>query len=288
MRIILLLVSLIGPTYAAAQIKVVTTFTILADMAANVAGEHADVISITKHGAEIHGYTPTPKDILSAMDADIVLRNGWGLEAWFEQFLRNLPNVPNVTLTDGLEPLFIDARTDQPNPHAWMSLAHSTHYILNIAQALSTVDPSNEAEYFHNAHSYILELEQTLNPIKQSLNRLPENRRWLVSCEGAFGYLAQDLGLRELYIWPMNIDQSATAQQMRTVIDKVRIENIPVVFCESTISQAPAEQIVRETDARYGGVLYVDSLSREDGPVPTYLDLMRVTMSTIAEELLRD
>ena len=114
---------------------------------------------------------------------------------------------------------------------------------------------------------------------------MPEDQRWLVTSEGAFSYLARDYGLKELYLWSINADVQGTPQQVRQVIETVRAEDIPVVFSESTVSDKPARQIARETDARYGGILYVDSLSTGDGPVPTYLDLLRVTSQTIAKAL---
>ena len=106
-----------------------------------------------------------------------------------------------------------------------------------------------------------------------------------MTCEGAFSYLARDFGLKELYLWPMNTDQAGTPQQMRMVIDGIRANDIPAVFCESTVNPGPAQQVARETGARYGGVLYVDSLSTADGPVPTYLELLRVTTSRVAAGL---
>ena len=98
--------------------------------------------------------------------------------------------------------------------------------------------------------------------------------------------LARDFALRELYLWPINADQQGTPQQVRKVIDEVRKNDISVIFSESTISPAPALQVARETGAKYGGVLYVDSLSASDGPVPTYLDLLRVTSETVAKGLV--
>jgi manganese/iron transport system substrate-binding protein len=106
-----------------------------------------------------------------------------------------------------------------------------------------------------------------------------------VSCEGAFSYLARDLGLREAYLWPINADATGTPQQVRSVIDTVREHAIPAVFCESTVSSDPAQQVARETGARFGGVLYVDSLSEAGGPVPSYADLLRVTTQTVVDGL---
>ena len=272
---------------ATEKMKVVTTFTVLADMAAQVAGDAAEVVSVTKPGAEIHGYEPTPQDIVRASDADLILWNGLNLELWFEQFLSNLRDVPSVTLSDGIDPIAISsgAYMGNANPHAWMGLDNALVYIDNIAAAFAEHDPDNAATYAENAARYKEALRAEIEPLRARIATIPADRRWLVTCEGAFSYLARDFGMKELYLWPMNADQVGTPQQVRAVIDGVRDNDIPVVFCESTVNTAPAEQVARETGAAYGGVLYVDSLSAPDGPVPTYLDLLRVTASTVADGL---
>lgn len=269
------------------RMKVATTFTVIADMARNVAGDAAEVVSITKPGAEVHGYEPTPQDIVGAQDADLILWNGLNLERWFEQFLSNLRDVPSATVSEGIEPMPISGGDyeGKPNPHAWMSAGNALIYVNNIAAAMAKVDPANAATYAANAETYKAELTATLEPLKAQIAAIPEPQRWLVTCEGAFSYLARDFGMKELYLWPINADQMGTPRQVRHVIDGVRENDIPAVFCESTVSQAPAQQVARETGARYGGMLYVDSLSESDGPVPSYLDLMRVTARTIADGL---
>ncbi|MEI4260772.1 metal ABC transporter substrate-binding protein [Roseovarius sp. D0-M9] len=267
--------------------KVVTTFTILQDMAANVAGDAAEVVSITKPGAEVHGYQPTPQDIVRASDADLILYNGLNLELWFEQFLRNLGDIPSATLSDGLDPISISSGSYEgmANPHGWMGLDNALLYIDNIAAAFAEHDPENAATYASNAETYQQQITRAVQPLRERIARIPEEDRWLVTCEGAFSYLARDFDLKELYLWPMNADQIGTPQQVRKVIDGVRENAIPVVFCESTVNTDPAQQVARETGALYGGVLYVDSLSGPDGPVPTYLDLLRVNAETIADKL---
>lgn len=272
---------------AADKLKVATTFTVIADMAANVAGDAAEVVSITRPGAEIHGFEPTPRDLVRASDADLILWNGLNLELWFEQFLRNLGDIPSATLTEGIDPISISrgAYEGKPNPHAWMGLENALIYIGNIEAALSEADPENAEVYAANAAAYKDELRATIEPLRKAISAIPASQRWLVTCEGAFSYLARDFGLEELYLWPMNADQVGTPQQVRAVIDGVRQNDIPVVFCESTVNTSPAQQVARETGATYGGVLYVDSLSAPDGPVPTYLDLLRVTASTVADGL---
>ncbi len=282
------LVFAVAATGASAdKLKVVTTFTVLADMAQNVAGDAAEVVSITKPGAEIHGYEPTPRDIVRASDADLILWNGMNLELWFEQFLGHMEGIPSATLTDGIDPISISSGSYQgkPNPHAWMGLDSALIYIDNIAAALSRHDTDNATVYAANAVRYKNELRDVMEPLRAQIATIPPAQRWLVTCEGAFSYLARDFAMQELYLWPMNADQVGTPQQVRAVIDGVREHDIPVVFCESTVRSAPAEQIARETGARFGGVLYVDSLSAADGPVPTYLDLLRVTSQTVVDGL---
>ncbi|NHF73521.1 metal ABC transporter substrate-binding protein [Paracoccus xiamenensis] len=269
------------------RLKVVTTFTVLADMARQVAGDAADVVSITKAGADIHGYEPTPRDFVRAQDADLILRNGMDLEIWFEQFLSNLGDLPSVTLTEGVTPIPVASGgyEGKPNPHAWMGLDSAMIYIDNIARALSDHDPANAATYRANAEAYKARIVAEIGPLRDRITALPEERRWLVSCEGAFPYMTRELGLKELYLWPMNADRMGTPQQIRTVIDGIKQNQIPTVFCESTVNTAPARQIARETGAAYGGELYVDSLSEPDGPVPTYLDLLKKTVETVADGL---
>jgi manganese/iron transport system substrate-binding protein len=275
------------PSQAQEKFKAVTTFTVIADMARNVAGDAAVVESITKPGAEIHNYQPTPGDIQRAQGAKLILWNGLNLELWFEKFFHNLRDVPGVVVSDGIEPMSITEGpySGKPNPHAWMSPRNALIYVDNIRDAFMKYDPANAATYKANAEAYKASIEATIAPIREELDRIPADRRWLVSSEGAFSYLARDFGLKELYLWPINADQQGTPKQVRKVIDAVRENNIAAVFSESTVSDKPARQVARETGAHYGGVLYVDSLSEPDGPVPTYLDLLRVTSETIEKGL---
>lgn len=289
-RIIATFISLfwvVGSAAAEEKLKVVTTFTVIADMAQNVAGDAATVVSITKPGAEIHGYQPTPRDLVKAIDADLILWNGLNLELWFEQFFANLRNVPSVVVSEGVEPMPISGGDydGKPNPHGWMALSSALIYVDNIQNALSGLDPDNAATYAANADAYKAQIANVIGPLRDAALALPDDRRWLVTSEGAFSYLARDFGLKEVYLWPINADAQGTPQQVRAVIDTVRDNAIPVVFSESTVSDKPAKQVARETGAAYGGILYVDSLSEPGGPVPTYLDLLRVTSETIVKGL---
>ena len=270
---------------AEAKFKVVTTFTVIQDIAQNVAGDAATVESITKPGAEIHEYEPTPKDIVKAQSADLILWNGLNLERWFERFFQNIKDKPAVVVTEGITPLSIyeGPYKDAPNPHAWMSPSNALIYVENIKNALVKYDPQNADTYQKNAAAYAEKIKQLDKPLREKLSQIPSDQRWLVTSEGAFSYLARDYDLKEGYLWPINAEQQGTPQQVRKLIDLVKKNHIPVVFSESTVSAKPAQQVAKESGAKYGGVLYVDSLSAADGPVPTYIDLLNVTVSTIVK-----
>ena len=270
---------------AEAKFKVVTTFTVIQDIAQNVAGDAATVESITKPGAEIHEYEPTPKDIVKAQSADLILWNGLNLERWFERFFQNIKDKPAVVVTEGITPLSIyeGPYKDAPNPHAWMSPSNALIYVENIKNAFVKYDPQNADTYQKNAAAYAEKIKQLDKPLREKLSQIPADQRWLVTSEGAFSYLAKDYDLKEGYLWPINAEQQGTPQQVRKLIDLVKKNHIPVVFSESTVSAKPAQQVAKESGAKYGGVLYVDSLSAADGPVPTYVDLLNVTVSTIVK-----
>ena len=265
---------------------VLTTFTVLADIARNVAGEHLEIESITKPGAEIHGYEPTPRDIAKATDADLILDNGLNLELWFQKFVQEA-DVPHVVVSEGIEPIGIseDAYAGKPNPHAWMSPLNVQVYADNMAEAFATLDPDNAADYRENAASYKARLQAVHDALVSELESLRPSERALVTCEGAFSYLARDAGLKEVYLWPVNAEEQSTPQRVAKVVDFVRTTDVKAVFCESTVSDKAMQQVVSATGATFGGTLYVDSLSGADGPVPTYLDLIAYDARAISNGL---
>ena len=265
--------------------RILTTFTIIQDIAQNVAGDAAVVDSITKPGAEIHDYEPTPLDLVKAQDADLVLWNGLGLERWFEKFLQQVRDVPSAVVSAGIQPMSIGEGpyNGKANPHAWMSPANAIRYVENIREALVKIDSKNAATYNANAAAYTEKLKADDSPVRQKLGTLPSAQRWLVSCEGAFSYLARDYGMNELYLWPVNADQEGTPQQVQKVVDTIRRNQIPVVFSESTISDKAMQQVAKETGARFGGVLYVDSLTDASGAAPTYMKLLETNADTIVK-----
>jgi manganese transport system substrate-binding protein len=267
--------------------KVMTTFTVLADIAQNVGGDQIVVESITKPGAEIHGYEPTPGDVRRVSGADLVLENGLGLELWFEDFIAQV-DAPRVLVSEGVEtmPIASGNYAGDANPHAWMSPLNVIVYADNIAAAFAELDPDNAEVFETNANSYAEELRAVHDELIDAVSELPEHQRALVTCEGAFSYLARDAGLAEVYLWPVNSDEEGTPRRVTETITYVRDNDVPAVFCESTVSDNQQQQVARESGAEFGGVLYVDSLSEPDGPVPTYLDLIRHDVDVIISGLV--
>ncbi|NJR38938.1 MAG: metal ABC transporter substrate-binding protein [Leptolyngbyaceae cyanobacterium CSU_1_4] len=275
------------PSQSPGKKVILTTFTVLADMAQNVAGDKAIVESITKPGAEIHGYQVTPSDLERGQRANLILENGLNLERWATRFYNSLPQVPHITLSEGVRPVNIseDAYRDKPNPHAWMSPRNALIYVENVRKALGKADPVNAATYDANAATYSQKIRAIDKQLRQAISAIPPNKRYMVSCEGAFSYLTRDYGLQEVYIWPVNAEQQATPKQVEKVINTVKANQIPAVFCESTVSNEAQLQVAKETGAKFAGVFYVDSLSSPAGPTPTYLKLLEYNVNTLIRGL---
>ena len=270
--------------------EVLTTFTVLADLARNVAGDRLKVQSIVKPGSEIHGYQPTPSDIERASQADLIVENGLGLELWARKFTANAGNIPSVTLSEGMDPLLIeeDAYAGRPNPHAWMSPQRTMAYVDQLEQAFRRLDPAGAEQFSANAAAYKQQLQDLDDELRSALDAIPAERRVLVSCEGAFTYLARDYGLDEAYLWPVNAESQVTPKRMARLINTVRDRQIPAIFCESTVSDKAQRQVAAESGARFGGTFYVDSLSAAEGPAPTLLELQRHNVALLIDGLASD
>ena len=267
--------------------QVLTTFTVLADLARNVAGDRLQVASIVKPGAEIHGYQPTPSDIERASKADLIVENGLGLELWARRFTAAAGDVPTITLSEGMNPLLIteDAYSGKPNPHAWMSPQRTMAYVDHLERAFSPLDPAGAAVYAANALAYKAKLQALDDELRATIDALPAQQRLLVSCEGAFTYLAADYGLEEAYLWPVNAESEITPKRMARLINTVRERQVPTIFCESTVSDKAQREVAAAAGARFGGTFYVDSLSSPEGPAPTLLELQRHNVGLIRKGL---
>ncbi len=261
---------------------ILVSFTILQDIVKNIAGDEFEVKSITKPGMEVHGYQTTPSDLIRGSKASIFIDNGFGFELWAEKFVSNL-DVQRVTIADNLNPIFIseDAYAGKPNPHAWISPKRGIIYIDTLLKVLIDLDPDGAEKFKQNAEIYKNKLSKIDKDFSLFLNTLEKRERYLVSCEGAFSYLAKDYGLEEAYLWPVNAESQITPKRMAKVISLVKNNQIPAVFCESTVSSESQLAVARETGAFFGGNLYVDSLSDKNGPASSYLKLLNHNLTLI-------
>ncbi|GAA1120466.1 metal ABC transporter solute-binding protein, Zn/Mn family [Nesterenkonia jeotgali] len=282
---------------------VLTSFSVLADMTRAVGGELVDTRSITPPGAEIHEYSPTPGDLRDAAAADLIFFNGLGLEAWYEQFLSH-SEVEVVLLSDSVETLPVtrlpgdspggdveagtledDASAELPiNPHAWMSPAQAMVYVENIEAALTQLAPEHAEEFSANATAYREEIQAIWDRAEEQLESLREDTDvHLVTCEGAFSYLAEDLDLGEHYLWPLNAEDEGSPQQVQAQIRYVEEHQVPTIFCESTVNDSAQRQVAETTGATLSEPLHVDSITESDGPAPSYLELLEHDLDLILE-----
>ena len=265
---------------------ILTSFTILEDILKNVVGDHFIVQSITKPGVEVHGYQTTPSDLRRASNAFVFIENGFGFELWSEKFVSNL-KLKRITISDKLNPIFIseDSYKGKPNPHAWISPKRGLIYVDIIVESLSELRPNKKDLFKQNAEIYKKKLSKLDKDFSLFINNLQKNNTYLVSCEGAFSYLTKDYGLKEAYLWPVNAESQITPKSMAKVIDLVKNKRVPTVFCESTVSNESQLIVARETGSNFGGNLFVDSLSKEDGPASTYLNMLQYNLELIKEGL---
>lgn len=275
------------PKMANEKLVVLSTFTIIADMTKEVGGDKIESISLTKEGAEIHGYQPTPDDLVTAAKADVIFENGMNLELWTNKLRASIPDVPVIKVSEGVQIISIaeDAYAGMPNPHAWMSPQQGLIYVENILQALIKLSPENRDYFTARAAAYSEQIRQVDERLSSSLATLPSDNRVLVTCEGAFSYLTKDYDLQEVYLWAINSDAQGSPKQIAKVINIVKDKNIPAVFCESTVEPRIQQEVVEATGAKLGQVLYVDSLSPVSGPASTYLKLLEHTAEAIISGL---
>ena len=265
---------------------ILASFTVLADIIENVAKDEFVVKSITKPGVEVHGYQPTPSDLIKASKAFVFIDNGFGFELWAEKFVSNL-QIKRVTISNRLEPIFIseDFYKSKPNPHAWISPKRGMIYVDVIVDYLSELKPSEAESFKNNGQIYKNKIAKIDEDFSLFINNLEKNNRYLVTCEGAFSYLTNDYGLKEAYLWPVNAESQITPKRMARTISLVKNKNIPSVFCESTVSNESQMVVASETGAKFGGDLFVDSISQDNKSANTYLKMLQHNLTLIKKGL---
>ena len=265
---------------------ILASFTVLADIIENVAKDEFVVKSIIKPGVEVHGYQPTPSDLIKASKAFVFIDNGFGFELWAEKFVSNL-QINRVTISNRLEPIFIseDFYKSKPNPHAWISPKRGMIYVDVIVDSLSELKPSEAESFKNNGQIYKNKIAKIDEDFSLFINNLEKNNRYLVTCEGAFSYLTNDYGLKEAYLWPVNAESQITPKRMARTISLVKNKNIPSVFCESTVSNESQMVVARATGAKFLGDLFVDSISQDNKSANTYLKMLQHNLTLIKKGL---
>lgn len=276
-------------------IDVIATFSILADMARRVGGEHVTVTAIVGPDGDAHVYEPTPADAKAVTSADLVVVNGLGFEGWLERLIKAAGYQGLVAVaSEGVAPLTLDDDEHgeehasvghhdhgMVDPHAWQSLANGRRYVTNIAEALKAVDPVHAAAYDANAAAFLEEIEALDREMHAAFAALPPERRRIVTSHDAFGYFAAAYGLEVIAPQGVSTESEASAADVARLIRQIREAGIPAVFVETITDPRLIQQITRETGAKVGGSLYSDALSGASGPAPTYLDMFRHNLTTL-------
>jgi zinc/manganese transport system substrate-binding protein len=290
------------PTAALSQqtkLPVVASFSILADLIGNIGGDRVSITTLVQPGSDAHVYAPTPADAKTVAEAKLIVTNGLKFEGWMKRLVQS--SASKAVLVEAAAGIKARIQKDDhghakndkhghdhagQDPHAWQSIGNIRVYVGNIRDALIAADPAGKAAFEANAVKYIGELDSVENEIKAIVARIPMDRRKVITSHDAFGYFADAYGL--VFIAPRGIstEAEASAKDVAKLIQQIRKEKIPAVFMENISDQRLIQQIAKESGAKLGGALFSDSLSKSDGPAPTYIRMMRYNIKTISEALL--
>ena len=280
----------------AVRLKVVATFSILGDLARNVGGDRADVVTLVGPNSDIHVYAPTAADAQSVRSAGLLIVNGLGLEGWLPRLIESSGSKANIVVaSNGVAPRKIDAdeilsrhhAAGSLDPHAWQSVAAAEIYVVNIRDAMAAADPANASVYKANADAYLARLKALDHDIRDAVAQIPSNRRKVISSHGAFGYFAAAYDITFLAPQGVSTDSEPSARDIAALITQIRTEKIPAVFLENISDPRLIRQIASESGAAVGGTLYSDSLTGADGDAPTYIELMEHNIKTIVSVLAK-
>jgi len=294
-----LAVATTSPSWAVGKLKVVTTFTILGDMARNVGGEHIALTTLVGPDGDAHVYEPTPADGRALAQADLVLVNGLGFEGWIDRLVKASGyKGPVVVASDGISALKAgedhgrdeghaendkDHHHDELDPHAWQDLANGRLYVASIARALAAADPVRADDYRRRAEAYDSELVALDRDIRSRIDAVPADRRKVITSHDAFRYFGRAYGIDFHAPVGWSTESEPSAGEVAVLIRQMRDEGIRALFVENITDPRPVQQLAREAGAVIGGTLYSDSLSSPTGPAPTYLDMFRHNASEIAK-----
>ena len=277
-----------------AKLEVVATFSILGDLAKNVGGNQVDVNTLVGPNGDVHVYSPTPADAEAIRNARLVIVNGLGLEGWLPRLIESSDsNAITVVATQGIVPRKIAAGeilsrghgAGTADPHAWQSVPNVEIYVGNIRDAMVAADPANATTYKANAAAYLIKLKVLDHEVRETVARIPPERRKVISTHDAFGYFAAAYDVTFVAPEGVSTETEPSARDIATIIAQIKRERIPAVFLENVSDPRIMRQIASETGAAIGGTLYSDSLTNEKGEAPTYIAMVRHNISTIASAL---
>src|SRR5437764_11566385 len=286
--LIVLLAALATPSSAQEKLKVVATFSILSDLVKNVGGDRVDVQALVGANGDAHVYQPSPSDAKTLAEAKVGFVNGLGFEGWMERLIKaSGSNAPVVTATRGIKPRKADDERGHggADPHAWQSVANAKIYVANIRDGLSAADPAGKASYEASAAAYLAQLDALDAEVKAAIDRIPADRRRIITTHDAFGYFAAAYGVSFIAPQGVSTESEVSAKDVAKIITQIRKQKIPAVFLENVTDKRLLERIGAESGARIGGTLYSDALTDEKGEAPSYLDMMRHNVKQLASAL---
>ena len=287
--LVALLAVLTTPSFAQDKLKVVATFSILADFVKNVGGDRVEVQALVRPNGDAHVYQPTPGDAKTLADAKVVFVNGLGFEGWIERLIKASGSKATiVTATKGVKPRKSDDEHSHggADPHAWQSVANAKVYVANIRDGLSAADPVGRARYEENATAYLAKLDALDAEVKAAIDKIPAERRKIITTHDAFGYFAAAYQVAFIAPQGVSTESEVSARDVAKIITQIRKQKIPAVFLENVSDDRLLKRIAAESGAHMGGTLYSDALTDGQGAAPTYLDMMRHNVKQLTEALV--
>ncbi|WP_373288493.1 metal ABC transporter substrate-binding protein [Lentibacillus kapialis] len=276
------------------NLQIVTTYSVVYDIVQNVAGEQAEVESLAPIGSDPHQYDPLPADVQAVTDADAVFYNGLNLEAgnsWFRKMIqtagKNGKKDPVFRISEGVEAKLLESggHKGDKDPHAWLDVQNGITYAKNARDALIKIDPENKQAYQENADAYIEKLEKLDEKIKQKVADIPEDKRYLVTSEGAFKYFSAAYDFEAAYIWEINDENEGTPDQIKSVVDLIENNNVPALFVETSVDPRSMETVSDETGIPIAAEIFTDSLAKPGEEGDTYIEMLEWNINKISEGL---
>jgi zinc/manganese transport system substrate-binding protein len=284
--------------YAQEKLPVVATFSILGDIVSNVGGDRVAVKTLVGPNGDAHVYSPSPADAKTLADAKVIVTNGLGFEGWLARLVKSSNSkAPNIVASNGIKPRKLAGKHSHGHghshghshadgdPHAWQSVANVKVYVANIRDGLIAADPAGKATYEANAAAYLAKLDALDREVRETIARIPPERRKIITTHDAFGYFKDAYGVDFIAPQGVSTDSEASARDVARIITQVKKQKIPAIFMENISDTRLLTRIASETGAKVGGTLYSDALTDEKGPAPTYIDLIRHNIRTLSAAL---